>query len=234
MPTYERISYSVRNTFIEIPETNHGSFRRERSSPAVCSRHFIQTEEKPDVKATAGSTQETNSTDAASVRSESEVSTNVSSSDEVTLMIRNLPNRVKATRLVSAFQNAGLGEEYNYLYLPIDIRNGVNKGYCFINFVNRSSADKCIETFSGSQLAGTTSKKKLMVQAAYVQGMVANLEGMAASGPMVSSSSSRSVEPSMPWVRIDGQMEEVTVANALKHLGREEEYEDILRQTGQL
>jgi hypothetical protein len=75
----------------------------------------------------------------------------------VTLMLRNLPNRAKPQRVEEHLNSLGFTEFT--LHLPIDARTGVNKGYCFVRLDESLAAAVCAKV-DGTQL-GSGSKKKL-------------------------------------------------------------------------
>jgi len=66
-----------------------------------------------------------------------------------TIMLRNLPNRYSQELLLELLDMQGFARKYDFVYLPMDFRNGVNLGYAFVNLCQHPDALKAIETFQG-------------------------------------------------------------------------------------
>jgi hypothetical protein len=94
--------------------------------------------------------------------------------DDITLMLRNLPNKINQTKLLSRLQN--YRNKIDFLYLPTDFDNKCNLGYAFINFVDGAAAARFKAEFNDKKLPGCRrSHKVLAVQPARVQGVSANV-----------------------------------------------------------
>jgi hypothetical protein len=94
--------------------------------------------------------------------------------DDITLMLRNLPNKINQTKLLSRLQN--YRNKIDFLYLPTDFENKCNLGYAFINFVDGAAAARFKAEFNDKKLPGCRrSHKVLAVQPARVQGVSANV-----------------------------------------------------------
>mmetsp|Transcript_103492 Transcript_103492/g.183845 ORF Transcript_103492/g.183845 Transcript_103492/m.183845 type:complete len:346 (+) Transcript_103492:69-1106(+) len=93
-----------------------------------------------------------------------------------TVMMRNLPNKYSRKLLVQEILEAGFGEAYNFLYLPMDHQTGANRGYAFINFVSPSLAQRFKLTYEGKSMKSFNSTKVVTVAPAALQGFEANLE----------------------------------------------------------
>jgi RNA recognition motif-containing protein len=94
--------------------------------------------------------------------------------DNMTLMLRNLPNKITQRRLLERFQT--YMHRIDFFYLPTDFENKCNLGYAFINFRDGAAAEKFVNEFDGTRLIGfRRSQKVLAVQPARVQGLVANI-----------------------------------------------------------
>lgn len=69
--------------------------------------------------------------------------------NRTTVMMRNIPNAYTSSSFVELFDANGFWGCYDFVYLPIDFRTGVNLGYAFINFVCHRDADSFIAHFHG-------------------------------------------------------------------------------------
>jgi RNA recognition motif-containing protein len=85
-------------------------------------------------------------------------------------MLRNLPNRAKLERIEEHLKKLGFAGAG--LYLPLDTRTGVNRGYCFVRFVDEAEAARFCASVHNSRLPGTTAncKKRLVAVLAANQG----------------------------------------------------------------
>lgn len=102
-----------------------------------------------------------------------------------TLMIRNIPNRLTQSDLISELENLGFDGTYDFLYVPQDHgtqshrhhgpskREVSNVGYAFVNFVEAEWADRCEAVFQDRVYPGSTRSSR--VSTAHVQGLEANL-----------------------------------------------------------
>lgn len=66
-----------------------------------------------------------------------------------TIMLRNLPNRYSQQLLLELLDQQGFPCKYDFVYLPMDFRNGVNLGYAFVNLHTHQDALRAIEIFQG-------------------------------------------------------------------------------------
>merc|ERR1719174_802352 len=88
--------------------------------------------------------------------------------DDITLMLRNLPNKINQPKLLSRLQS--YRNKIDFLYLPTDFENKCNLGYAFINFVDGAAAARFKAEFNDKKLPGCRrSHKVLAVQPARVQ-----------------------------------------------------------------
>jgi len=69
--------------------------------------------------------------------------------EPTTIMLRNIPNRYTQSSLLKLLDAHGFASQYDFLYLPMDFRNGVNLGYAFANFTRHHDALRVIEAFQG-------------------------------------------------------------------------------------
>jgi hypothetical protein len=125
---------------------------------------------------------------------------------ETTLMIRNIPNRTKATRLLEMIDEAGFTGAYDYVYMPLDSQTLVNKGYAFVNFTEPTAAHSFAAVVESLPMeSGRRSSKRMVASPAKLQGVNANLQAL-----------SEAREASCPLVRIGGVLTEVKANNLLK------------------
>jgi hypothetical protein len=96
--------------------------------------------------------------------------------DRTTVMLRNIPNKYTQRMLLDEVNALGFTGSYDFFYLPIDYRNKCNVGYCFISFVDNSSARMFMDKLSGYRLPGFNSQKICEVSWARVQGLKANIQ----------------------------------------------------------
>mmetsp|Transcript_12459 Transcript_12459/g.35005 ORF Transcript_12459/g.35005 Transcript_12459/m.35005 type:complete len:571 (-) Transcript_12459:276-1988(-) len=68
---------------------------------------------------------------------------------QTTVMLRNIPNKYTQAMLLSLLSDHGFGKSFDFVYLPMDFRNGVNLGYAFVNVATREDATRLMETFQG-------------------------------------------------------------------------------------
>jgi hypothetical protein len=121
----------------------------------------------------------------------------VSGQKVTTVMLRNLPNRLKVNHVTEKLEELGFANEYDYLYMPRDLQSRANKGYTFVNFTTSSAARAFVEQVDGKQLADRASSKLVAVSAATAQGVMANLKTI--------SHMCWKDEAHMPRVRINGE-----------------------------
>lgn len=95
---------------------------------------------------------------------------------EVTLMLRNIPNKYTAELLLEELTSRDFMGHIDFLYLPIDFRNTCNLGYAFINFTDEGKAEAFQASFDGVTLPGFRSNKVCKVSPARVQGYESNVE----------------------------------------------------------
>jgi hypothetical protein len=55
---------------------------------------------------------------------------------KTTVMLRNIPNKYTRSMLLDRILACGFGGTFDFLYLPIDVRNLCNMGYAFVNFIS--------------------------------------------------------------------------------------------------
>jgi len=101
-----------------------------------------------------------------------------------TLMIRNMPTRLKQSDIVDELDTDGFTGTYDWLYMPSTIQvNGGNKGrgrskgYAFVNFIKPEFAVLFKAKWHGQKRFGMTGRKsELDITVASVQGKENNIE----------------------------------------------------------
>lgn len=71
----------------------------------------------------------------------------VDTTAQTTVMLRNIPNRYTQGHLVDLLAENGFRSCFNFVYLPMDFRNGVNLGYAFVNLVTHNEAMRAMNVF---------------------------------------------------------------------------------------
>jgi len=95
--------------------------------------------------------------------------------DDVTLMLRNIPNKYTQEHLLEDLEK--YKRSITFLYCPSDFRNSCNLGYAFLTFADAAGAEQFWAEYNGRQLPRfPLSTKVLVVETARVQGLAANIE----------------------------------------------------------
>lgn len=94
---------------------------------------------------------------------------------EMTLMIRNIPNRYTQRMLLAEIRRAGFDRSFDFIYMPMDVRTRNNFGYCFLNFIDFHYARQFVQQFEGKKLSAFKSLKSLAIQPANTQGLYGNM-----------------------------------------------------------
>jgi len=68
---------------------------------------------------------------------------------ETTVMLRNIPNRYTQGMLLSLLDEHNFKSCYDFVYLPMDFRNGVNLGYAFVNLASNEESLRVMSQFQG-------------------------------------------------------------------------------------
>lgn len=111
----------------------------------------------------------------------------VKATGSTTVMLRNIPNKYSRDMLVQQLNEEFRGE-FDFVYLPIDFKNGCNVGYGFINFRTPELCEKFVSLFDGVDvqkcLPGLNSRKVIQVTPARVQGLEDNVRRLRSSPVM--------------------------------------------------
>jgi len=68
---------------------------------------------------------------------------------KTTVMLRNIPNRYTQQMVLTLLEEYGFAAKFDFVYLPMDFRNGVNLGYAFVNLLTHEDAMRLMDTFQG-------------------------------------------------------------------------------------
>jgi hypothetical protein len=115
-----------------------------------------------------------------------------------TLCLRGIPNKVTSTELMDTLDSLGFTGEYDYFYLPCDIKSLCNRGYAFVNLMTDEAAHRFNEVLTGYRFQEINTEKRLQVTMAKVQGVRENL--------LRCQSVNCKRFLSKPWVLEDGEM----------------------------
>lgn len=102
---------------------------------------------------------------------------------ETAVILKGLTRQCNAEDLQSLLNQMNLA--YNFLYLPWDSRHNHNIGLCFVNFVNVSAAERCVQEFT-TMLSSQGDKARFVksVKKYHVHGIGLNLAYFIASAGM--------------------------------------------------
>lgn len=95
-----------------------------------------------------------------------------------TLMVQNIPRRVKREDFLNALNEQGFAGTFDYCYLPRSFNTSANKGYAFVNFVDLKAAEHFKKLWHMSLMLGADLRprqKPLRVTNATVQGKNENM-----------------------------------------------------------
>lgn len=98
--------------------------------------------------------------------------------DVVTVMVRQVPRRYSQIQILEKLSQRGFKGVINFLYLPFDMKKGINVGYCFVGFTEHCHALRFRKAFDGAFLdkAAQAKDKPLRVHPASVQGYAASVQ----------------------------------------------------------
>jgi len=98
-----------------------------------------------------------------------------------TLMLSNMPVRIKVHTIIDAINSLGFGEAFDMIYMPVNYRIQGGKasnfsGYAFVNFKKSEDAAKFSMVFYNFRFPTRSSKKRPYIKAAATQGFEANMK----------------------------------------------------------
>jgi len=80
-----------------------------------------------------------------------------------TIRIGNLPNRAKPDRIKAFIDDLGMGECVDSIYIPLDGKTGVGKGYAFVHFMDEDTAAEFTHKAQGATLPRSNSPKEMSI-----------------------------------------------------------------------
>jgi hypothetical protein len=137
--------------------------------------------------------------------------------DVTTLMVKNLPNRVRVEQLIEKLGEIGFAGRCDYVYMPMDWQTHANKGFGFANFVTPKDALEFATLVEGNGLftGYSGSGKRVTTCPASRQGVVENLRSV--------SYTCRKDKVNFPWVLRNGALVGMRPADALECLKRKDD-----------
>jgi len=109
-----------------------------------------------------------------SAKAEAAYKENMTDGEGTTVMLCNIPCRVGRSNIVSALEECGFADRYDFIHLPKGksrrYRRHGNIGYGFINFALLEDAEAFALAFEDFQFPGLRSTKKCTVKLAHLQG----------------------------------------------------------------
>jgi len=96
----------------------------------------------------------------------------------VTVMVRQIPRTLTTLMLLKEVNSRGFEGLFNFMYLPFEMKKGINVGYGFINFTEPAHAQRFRDAVDGTYLDKQMKLKvkPLRVHPASVQGYEANYQ----------------------------------------------------------
>jgi hypothetical protein len=137
--------------------------------------------------------------------------------DVTTLMVKNLPNRVRVEQLIEKLNEIGFAGRCDYVYMPMDWQTHANKGFGFANFATPQDALEFATLVEGNGLftGYSGSGKRVTTCPASRQGVVENLRSV--------SYTCRKDKVNFPWVLRSGALVGMRPADALECLKRKDD-----------
>jgi hypothetical protein len=94
-----------------------------------------------------------------------------------TVMLRNLPCGFTRKALIWTMNKEGFAGFYNFVYIPIDFKSKLCKGYAFVNLAAVEYVQRLIDVFDGfDKWTHCSSSKVCKASLSHTQGLTANIE----------------------------------------------------------
>jgi len=110
------------------------------------------------------------------------------SQGDTTIMLRNIPNKYTRSMVVEQLNLAGYRGLYDFLYLPVDLKDKSNLGYMFLNFRTPGACSRFRTEYNGvpavDKFPGFNSSKVCAVSPARIQGCEQNVRRLQGSKMM--------------------------------------------------
>jgi len=103
-----------------------------------------------------------------------------------TVLVRNVSRRSMPADFEEVLAKAGVMQDVDFLYVPMDLKGKLSTGCIFINFRTEEAGEKFKGTFHGSAAREFGGKGALEVVAAPIQGRQANVQKLQRSGVLMS------------------------------------------------
>jgi len=165
--------YRVANGFICIDEDREVKSSRQRASSTPPTEKFLSEDtlrsvNKPRVAPASAKPvrkisleSELSLSPTASTRCSDAASTIGSDSDGATIRVGNLPNRAKLERIQAYLEDLHMQAYVDSIYMPLDRKTGVCKGYAFLHFTDEAVAMRFCEQAEGQTLPRSVSPKQM-------------------------------------------------------------------------
>jgi hypothetical protein len=114
-----------------------------------------------------------------------------------TIMIRHIPNKYTQEMLLQRINRLHKGK-YDFFYLPMDLNNGCNIGYAFINFVDPTHIVPFFEDMNGKSWEHFNSEKICQIAYGRIQGKAALIDNVNHQLP-----EKRTIKPVVLEVKVD-------------------------------
>jgi len=87
-----------------------------------------------------------------------------------TVMIRNIACRYSQEDVRLVLDSIGLGDKYDFIYVPMNAKRRANLGYFFVNFIQAEFVEECMRRLAGRVFGDCLSEKLCEVSQAHLQG----------------------------------------------------------------
>jgi RNA recognition motif-containing protein len=191
-------SQVVKNTFIEFQPTQSASLRRCNSdsslsysfadvapaSPRKLATRWADIEDcstDEEFSCTGSASSSSNGDDAeqraqmerALARDLAEQGAGLPT-ETVTVMVRHVPNKYNQKTLMCEIEESGFQGQFDFFYLPMNMKTNKSRGFAFINFKSAAAAQAFYEAFHDKALRQHSAQAKVLsVVPADVQGFEA-------------------------------------------------------------
>jgi len=107
-----------------------------------------------------------------------------------TVTLQNVPKKYTRDMVAARLEDAGFGGEFDFLYVPVDLKNKCNAGSVIVNFRTEEACERFSKDFHKARVKdkfpGSSGSKVCEVTASQVQGKDANAQKVWKSGLLMS------------------------------------------------